>query len=1037
MTRRARSLSTRRLLLRSLRHHRGHTVATVLVSAVIAAGAAFVPWYAGLVDDSVTRTAFTPAGGGTLRLTSPGTVDLPALLPPGSDHLFEEPVTGRHADLEWTATNRGKPVQGGITSRAGICAHLRMEEGSCPADADADETGGAQEGRGDGTLPDGTVPVAVSGDDAERYELSPGDVLPEVDTTDEPVDYTVVGVYSLRDPTDPYWFEVLPTGRSGWTGPQLDVPVADLFVSTRAGVLVGADRSVQDSMDLRVDAGQVTAADVPELEAVLAHLREAIRGTPAGLVTAMDDTVAHLDDAWRVSATTMLVTAAQVAVLAVAVLAMLVSVALVQRRPELGLSRLRGRGTRPLVRMLAAQWAVLAGLGAVLGAGFGWAATALARSRWLPTSPPLAPPLGTWWALLGSVLAALVVLVLLARPVVNEPVPALLRATGLRAAAGGQRTLVDVVLVTAAGCGLAVGLQSDEESALALLAPSLLAVAASVLLVRLLTRVTARLATRWLARGRAARMLAAVLISRGRGTRLLLTVLCMSSAFAVFGTQLGVVSEANRTHRAEVEAGAAAVARTEAPPARVEAVLEEVDPGRERAALVVTSAAPAADGLGAVYVDPGAFQRVAYGARDAAPPADWDGIVAPGDGRPELVGDELAVTVQPRRMQVGPEPVTIAVSVDYVHAEGFLSTARLGSVPADSATPARLSAPLQCREPCRLLRWRFDPTDDVAGTLELTDVRTASGRADVPVLPAAGDEAPLEWPVLAGAGVEASVEVGPGTVRLTGGSGGTPVEAQHPSVPERTPVLLARDHPPGAGSSNPTVPSPQGLALPVDPVATLDEAVPRAVRGVVVADVASVLRRGEYRLSGRSETQVWYAEGVDREALDAELADHGVEVTHLDSVARHLAEHESSAEALASRVLIPAALLALLLAALSLAVSVAATWRSATRDLAALRMVGIARGALVRAACGVYLTVVVAAVLTGTACGLVGFALAVKRTPMFTTPEPEIPLDLAPHWVPGLLAPVALLLVLGTVAVLCGRWLVARSTLPRLREAGE
>ena len=339
----------------------------------------------------------------------------------------------------------------------------------------------------------------------------------------------------------------------------------------------------------------------------------------------MDDTFDYLDDAWQVSSTTMIVTSAQVGVLALAVLAMLVSVALIQRRPEVGLSRLRGRSFGSLVRSLAAQWTAVVIAGAALGIAAGFGAAALARALWLSGPPPLSPPGWVVVALGLAVLAAILLLVLMARPVVREPVPALLRSTGPRSAGpGDSRLLIDGALITAAVCGLIVGLQSSDDSALVLLAPSLLAVAASVLLVRALAWAAGRLAVRWLTRGHTTWALTGVLIARGRGTRLLLTVLCMTAAFLVFSSQLSTVAQANRTHRAEIEAGAVAVGRTDAPAAQVAAALDAVDPTASGRPLVVSTAPSGPDAVGTLYVEPDAFTRLAFGALDAAPESAWE-----------------------------------------------------------------------------------------------------------------------------------------------------------------------------------------------------------------------------------------------------------------------------------------------------------------------------------------------------------------------------------------------------------------------------
>ncbi len=483
------------------------------------------------------------------------------------------------------------------------------------------------------------MPAAVSEADAEMYDVSVGDVLPEVNSAYNAVDFRVTGIYRLQDPTDPYWFDVLPTGRSGWGGPMLDIPMADMFVVSQSGVVFGSERTLtnayvddnetvtrpyQDSLDLRVDAEAVTSEDVATLRTIVADLDKETGGTDAALVTSMDDTFSYLDDAWQVTFTTMIVTTAQVGVLALAVLAMLVSVALIQRRPEVGLSRLRGRSFGSLVRSLAAQWTAVVIAGAALGVAAGFGAAALARAMWLSGPPPLAPPGWVVVSLGLAVVAAILLLVLMARPVVREPVPALLRSTGPRSAGpGDSRLLIDGALITAAVCGLIVGLQSSDDSALVLLAPSLLAVAASVLLVRALAWAAGRLAVRWLTRGHTTWALTGVLIARGRGTRLLLTVLCMTAAFLVFSSQLSTVAQANRTHRAEVEAGAAAVGRTETPPAQVAAALDAVDPDRERATLVVSTAPSGPDAVGTLYVEPDAFTRLSFGALDAAPASAW------------------------------------------------------------------------------------------------------------------------------------------------------------------------------------------------------------------------------------------------------------------------------------------------------------------------------------------------------------------------------------------------------------------------------
>ena len=164
---------------------------------------------------------------------------------------------------------------------------------------------------------------------------------------------------------------------------------------------------------------------------------------------------------------------------------------------------------------------------------------------------------------------------------------------------------------------------------------------------------------RWLTRGHTTWALTGVLIARGRGTRLLLTVLCMTAAFLVFSSQLSTVAQANRTHRAEVEAGAAAVGRTLAPPAQVAAALDAVDPDRERAT------AGRLDGAERTRRRRHAVRRagrvhaaLAYGALDAAPESAWRAITAPADERPGA--DRAAASRSPSRRTRWTPTATVA-----------------------------------------------------------------------------------------------------------------------------------------------------------------------------------------------------------------------------------------------------------------------------------------------------------------------------------------------------------------------------------------
>jgi putative ABC transport system permease protein len=105
------------------------------------------------------------------------------------------------------------------------------------------------------------------------------------------------------------------------------------------------------------------------------------------------------------------------------------------------------------------------------------------------------------------------------------------------------------------------------------------------------------------------------------------------------------------------------------------------------------------------------------------------------------------------------------------------------------------------------------------------------------------------------------------------------------------------------------------------------------------------------------------------------------------------------------------------------------------RDLAGLIVAGTPRAVLRAAARGEHLVTVVAGVVLGTACGIAGSLLAMPLLPLFDRPAPVPVPDLAPVW--WVIAATALvaLVVIGGVAVVAARAVMARALPERLRES--
>ena len=127
--------------------------------------------------------------------------------------------------------------------------------------------------------------------------------------------------------------------------------------------------------------------------------------------------------------------------------------------------------------------------------------------------------------------------------------------------------------------------------------------------------------------------------------------------------------------------------------------------------------------------------------------------------------------------------------------------------------------------------------------------------------------------------------------------------------------------------------------------------------------------------------------------------------------------------------------MALLVAALVVGLVAVTSWRGVARDLAGLVVAGTPRGVLRSAVRREQLVTVVAGVLLGTACGVAGSLLALPLVPLFDRPAVVPAPDLTPVW--WVIAATALgaLVVIGGVALLAARGIMARAVPERLRES--
>ncbi len=253
---------------------------------------------------------------------------------------------------------------------------------------------------------------------------------------------------------------------------------------------------------------------------------------------------------------------AQLALLAVTVLALVAHAVVEQRRPEVALARLRGRSREAGSRLVMAELALTVLLGVPLGALVALAGGEVLRRFVMPRGVPIELRWPLALAAGVAVVASLLAVYAAARPVLREPVASLLRRIPPSVAKGlGVLDVVVAVVAAVAVVGLVSG---DVDGPSALLTPVLLALAVGLVGAWLLRRAAAGAGRRALARGHLATGLAALSLARRPALRHVLVVVTTATALATFAANAVVVGDRNRAARAELELGAPAVLETNA-----------------------------------------------------------------------------------------------------------------------------------------------------------------------------------------------------------------------------------------------------------------------------------------------------------------------------------------------------------------------------------------------------------------------------------------------------------------------------------------
>lgn len=599
-----------------MRYRIGQALVIALLSALIAACAAFAPLYDRAMQQAAVDVTLDNASTlerdvqlyGYVTMYVGRRLDAAELadLIPGD--LFEPAVRGRNA-----TTMLGAPgAKGDLWWREGQCEHIEITTGSCP---------------------DGPRQILVSENEAKVYGIAVNTTVttpaaePLVTETGEKpptpnVTFKVVGIYR---PADTVWWQGLQlSGIAGITSS--DSPRHDVWL-TDASTFGDSTPFLDDEMAwtgarLRTDAVGVEelAGLNKDLRALQARSESESESIDAGqLVSSMDTDLPTLADGVNAqiqqSRTTVPLLLVQLGLLGVIVLWLMLVAATDQRRPEVVIARLRGLGTPGARTLLMRELLPPVLIGIVPGVLVALGGAGLVRAYVLPGDPPFELPRGLVLALVVAAATLTLVTYAAAARIAREPLGALLHRTSGRRP-GWRLGAGDAVAIAATGACVVAFVTGSLTGPIALAAPALLSVMVGLLLAHLFAPAAVRLGRALLTRGRLLSGVPLLEAARNTATRHTVTLVTVASALAVFSVCGVLVGDHNRELAAEQKAGAALVAElysaetTATQLERVRQTLATIDPDSRQVTPVLRTVAPSGAAM-TLAVDPEAFRRIA------------------------------------------------------------------------------------------------------------------------------------------------------------------------------------------------------------------------------------------------------------------------------------------------------------------------------------------------------------------------------------------------------------------------------------------
>lgn len=1030
-------LSDLALALRAFRWRLGGSLVVLIVASLVVAAAAIGPMYAGAAAESVLqdRLGEATANETTIAFSTQGDVSYP-----GSVDLVSQQEAGRGSLpgygplVDEAAVPTSIAASGGIAAtttvvwRDGACQHLVITSGRCvtgPGEVVVSQRSAAYEGWGVGTT--------LAFDGLRQYDTQvPG---PDVATT--ALRLKVVGLYYPRSTIDPFWagrpyFAFHPHQGAG-DGPNT---VEDAFVSREVfPTLVHPTPGTMSSDLLLVDPAAIRVADVPRLRAAVESYLSPDSGGPKPQ-TGLLDLLQRFETERTQTALASAVVSAQLALLALLLLALVITDTSEARGGEVALAKLRGQRARSVAAVALREPIALLLLAIPLGLLLAYAGTKVLASAVLVPGVPVGLDPAAGVAVAIAFLGGLVAAVLASRRMLTRPVLDQWASTAPRPSRRAG-IVVDLLLavVAIAGFGALRGSLPAGQSpgALGWAAPGLLVIAASLVLVRFARPAVSRLLPGTRA-GRGIGLFLAVrqVVRRPAGLRLA-TLLAITIGLATFAVDAQAAADQGRTVRAGADVGApTSLALQPGSPVDPLQAVQAVDPAGRWAMVAATWIPYGGSVTGSVLAVQSArlaavgLWSTDYGAGSAIAAAALVSPVLP----PPLPLHGGDIRVRLTAAVVSGEPPTVLIG--YRDQQGHPVTAV--STPLVAGTHD-YTASVDCPGGgCTFLGVALDRALTMTGAhvdFTVVGVSQAAGSTFVPVPAPLHNVAAWHLDAFSGEPV-GNVSASVAGLRYVGD---VPANASPFVQYADRPIPLPMITTPSSTAALPDGGPPfmadvTGNRIPVRSVGRAG-VLPVVGDSGVMVDL-SALRLSAQQLGDDAHWSVWLGANAPPDAVQR-LTRAGLRIDSVTTTAQRHAELDREGPALALRLLLACALMGAVLAASAVAISVAVTGRRRSYELAALRVVAVPRRALVRSCVLEQLLLLGIGALVGVPVGLLAARLALPALPQ-TSSSTALPLTLgvqtgAVSW----FVAITLVLLLAT-AVVAGVTLVRQAVPERLRE---